>query len=272
MAPSCTLENGIKLEHPNPPSALRWSFQQLIPALCHECRRVIRAEHFDDPAAPFLCNTCLEKLPWFEPQGRCSYCGLEIEPESKTPCSHGVSRTWHLDRLHSAFVYRGILQDWVLSFKFGSRQSLSFLLGRLFALGMIGQGVEKDFSCMVPIPLHQKRLRSRGFNQSLLLAYQLLKNIKAKPSLLRPRVLRRVRETIPQTELPYPERLKNPDDAFAVGDSVPPGTILLIDDVMTTGSTLNAAARTLKASGAERVSAWVLCRSVIGNDSRDLIQ
>ena len=53
---------------------------------------------------------------------------------------------------------------------------------------------------------------------------------------------------------------------------MPPGTILLIDDVMTTGSTLNAAARTLKASGAERVSAWVLCRSVIGNDSRDLIQ
>ena len=87
---------------------------------------------------------------------------------------------------------------------------------------MIGQGVEKDFSCMVPIPLHQKRLRTRGFNQSLLLAYQLLKNIKAKPSLLRPRVLRRVRETIPQTELPYPERLSNPDDAFVVGDSLLP--------------------------------------------------
>ena len=191
---------------------------------------------------------------------------------AKHHASHGVSRTWHLDRFHSAFVYRGILQDWVLSFKFGSRQSLSFLLGRLFALGMIGQGVEKDFSCMVPIPLHQKRLRSRGFNQSLLLAYQLLKNIIAKPSLLRPSVLRRVRETIPQTELPYPERLKNPDDAFAVEDSVPPGTILLIDDVMTTGSTLNAAARTLIASGAERVSAWVLCRCVIRNDSRDLFQ
>ena len=79
MAPLCTLENGIKLKHPNPPSALRWWFQQLIPALCHECRRVIRAEHFDDPAAPFLCNTCLKKLPWFEPQGRGPYCGLEIE-------------------------------------------------------------------------------------------------------------------------------------------------------------------------------------------------
>ena len=89
MAPSCSLDNGIKLEHPNPPSALRWWFQQLIPALCHECRRVIRAEHFDDPAAPFLCNTCLKKLPWFEPQGRCPYCGLEIEPGSKTLCSHG---------------------------------------------------------------------------------------------------------------------------------------------------------------------------------------
>ncbi len=184
----------------------------------------------------------------------------------------GVSHTWHLDCLRSAFVYRGILHDWVLSFKFGSRQSLSFLLGRLFALWMIGQGMEKDFSCMVPIPLHQKRLRTRGFNQSLLLAHQLLKNIKAKPSLLRHRVLRRIRETIPQTELSYPERLNNPDDAFAVGDSPPPGTILLIDDVMTTGFTLNAAARNLKASGAERVFAWVLCRSVIGNDIRDLIQ
>ncbi len=63
MAPSCTLENGTMLDHPNPPSALRWWFQQLIPTLCHECLRMIRAEHFDDPAAPFLCNTCLEKLP-----------------------------------------------------------------------------------------------------------------------------------------------------------------------------------------------------------------
>ena len=105
-----------------------------------------------------------------------------------------------------------------------------------------------------------------------MLAHQLQKNIKAKPSFLRPRVLRRVRETIPQTELPYPERLNNPDDAFAVGDSVPLGTVLLIDDVMTTGSTLNAAARILKASGAEPVSACVLCLSVIRKDSRDLFQ
>ena len=110
MAPSCTLENGIKLEHLNPPSALCWWFQQMIPALCHECRRVIRAEHFDDPAAPFLCNICLEKLPWFEPQGRCPYCGLEIEPGSKTPCSHGVSRTWHLDRLLLSIHKRGSLR------------------------------------------------------------------------------------------------------------------------------------------------------------------
>ena len=124
-------------------------------------------------------------MPWFEAQSRCPYCGLEIEPGSKTLYSHGVSRIWHLDRFRSSFVYRGILQDWILSFKFGSRQSLSFLLGRLFALGMIGQGVEKDFSCMVPIPLHQKRLRSRGFNQSLLLAHQLLKNIKNRSTLYR---------------------------------------------------------------------------------------
>ena len=69
MAPSCTLENGIKLEHPNPPSAIRWWLKQLIPALCRECRRVIRAEHFDDPAAPFLCNTCLKKTAMVRASG-----------------------------------------------------------------------------------------------------------------------------------------------------------------------------------------------------------
>jgi predicted amidophosphoribosyltransferase len=90
----------------------------------------------------------------------------------------------------------------------------------------------------------------------------LLRNLKRHSSLLKPRLLRRVRATTPQTELPYPERLKNPDDAFAVKESLPKGEVLLVDDVMTTGSTLNAAARTLKAAGAERVSAWVLCRTL----------
>ena len=95
----------------------------------------------------------------------------------------------------------------------------------------------------------------------------MLKNLKRHFSLLRTRLLRRVRETIPQTELPYFERLRNLYDAFTVKESLPEGEIVLIDDVMTTGSTLNAAARTLKEAGAERVSAWVLCRTLFDETS-----
>ena len=262
MAPSCILENGIKLEHPNPPSGLRWWLQQMIPSVCHGCRKILGVKAFDDPAFPFLCTECLKQLPWFDPEGRCSRCGMEQETGMQKACGHGVSRQWHLDQLRCGFVYGGMLQDWILAFKFGGRQSLSFLLGRLFALSLMGQKTENDYDCMVPIPLHNKRLKSRGFNQSLLLAHHLLRNLKRHSSLLKPRLLRRVRATTPQTELPYPERLKNPDDAFAVKESLPKGEVLLVDDVMTTGSTLNAAARTLKTAGAERVSAWGLCRTL----------
>ena len=88
----------------------------------------------------------------FEPQVA-ALIGVEIEPGSKHR-SHGVSRTWHLDRHSQCFCLPGDTPGLLLPL-FGSRHPLSFLLGRLFALGMIGQGMEKDFLRMVPIPLHQ---------------------------------------------------------------------------------------------------------------------
>ena len=137
-------------------------------------------------------------------------------------------------------------------FPFGSRQSFLIPARTAFRPGHDRAGSGERLFLHGSVPLHQKRLRSRGFNQSLLLAYQLLKNIKAKPSLLRPRVLRRVRETIPQTELPT-ERLAIPmmPLLWKIPCALEHPTHRRCDD---TGSP-NVAARTLKASGAERVSA-----------------
>ena len=112
----------------------------------------------------------------------------------------------------------------------------------------------KDFTCMLTIPLLPKRLRSFSFNKSLLLGHHLLKNLKRHSSLLRPSLLRRVRETISQTKLHYVVRLRNPYDAFAVKESLLEGKIVLVNDFMTTGSTLNVAVRKLKKAGAERIS------------------
>ena len=111
--------------------------------------------------------------------------------------------------------------------------------------------------------LHSSRLRKRGFNQSLLLAYYFKKNLgKSAPEELQTHWLRRILATRPQTELPLAERLVNLDDAFETSLEVQNHQILLLDEVMTTDSTLNVAARCLKEAGASNVDALELCRKM----------
>jgi ComF family protein len=105
-------------------------------------------------------------------------------------------------------------------------------------------------------------LRKRGFNQSLLLAHHLQKNLGIISPDIHPQWLRRTRATRPQTELPLAERKSNLENAFSALTDVQDKNILLLDDVMTTGSTLNAAARCLKEAGAGKVGALVLCRKM----------
>ena len=110
--------------------------------------------------------------------------------------------------------------------------------------------------------LHSSRLRKRGFNQSLLLAYFFKKNLGKFAPELQTHWLRRIRATLPQTELLLAERLVNMDDAFETSLEVQNLQILLLDDVMTTGSKLNAAARCPKEAGASSVGALVLSRKM----------
>lgn len=168
---------------------------------------------------------------------------------------------WVLDHTRSAFFYAGPVRDWVLDFKFHGKEQLALMLGRLLALSLQRDDWISGHELMIPIPLHHSRLKTRGFNQSLLLAHQLWKNLPKPRPFLRPGALRRIRPTTPQTELTYHERLSNPEGAFAATVSLRDRRVLLIDDVMTTGSTLNATARVLLDSGARSVSAVVLCQT-----------
>jgi len=108
---------------------------------------------------------------------------------------------------------------------------------------------------LIPIPLHKKRERTRGFNQSLLIATALGEKLGME---VRGDILRKTKKTTPQMELSREERLKNMDGVFAVSDTsiVRNRTILLLDDVKTTGATLENAARVLRSAGAKRV--WAL--------------
>ena len=133
-------------------------------------------------------------------------------------------------------------------------------MGRLLALSFHNSKWLEKYDILIPIPIHSPRLRKRGFNQSLLLAYYFKKNLGKSEPELQTHWLRRIRATRPQTELPLAERLANMNDAFETTLEVQNHQILLLDDVMTTGSTLNVAERCLKEARASSVGTLVLGR------------
>jgi ComF family protein len=119
---------------------------------------------------------------------------------------------------------------------------------------------EQNPNMIVPIPLHQRRQRQRGFNQSSLLAFHLGQQMDIP---VNEQVIQRIKHTIPQIGLKYAERSENVRDAFLANSRLAKNKqILLIDDVYTTGATMSAAADTLLASGAAGVSAYCLARAV----------
>ena len=248
--------------HPQPPSRIGQWLQQLLPPACHHCRALIPANAYAEGGAPFLCPECLDRLPWLAPAFSCQRCGhLTAEPKRRS-CPQCLGSNWSLHQTIADLRYEGIVREWVLRCKFGRQDWLGPLLGRLMALAQQQRPPLPSNAVLIPVPLHPNRVRKRGFNQALLLAQHLLSNLPEPKLEMRPEWLRRIRDTPPQTELSLEERLRNPENAFAAAPEVQGRTVIVVDDVMTTGSTLNASARTLQAQGVPEVIAWVLCRRV----------
>ena len=250
------------LRHPSPPPAWKWWIRQLLPPLCWKCGIVLGGKTYLEPASPFLCTNCLIDLPWTDPVFHCQQCGSRTAEPERLRCKECLEDVWDLAESRSGFAYNETVRDWILQLKFFGQEHLSPLLGRLLALSFQNSNWLEKYDTIVPIPLHSSRLRKRGFNQSLLLAHHLQKNLKNLSPEIQAQWLRRTRATRPQTELPLSERKNNLDDAFSALADVKNKNILLLDDVMTTGFTLNAAARCLKDSGANCVGALVLCRKM----------
>ena len=117
-----------------------------------------------------------------------------------------------------------------------------------------------EVDLIVPMPLHPKRLAERGFNQALEIARGLRRHLGTP---IEPRGVLRVKDTLPQTMLPYEERAKNVRGAFLCKLDLSGTSVAVVDDVMTTGATLNELARALKRAGATRVENFVIARTVL---------
>ena len=198
-----------------------------------------------------LCRSCFEALPEITPP-LCGRCGL---PTAFEVYGCDGCRTIELafDGARAPLRYEGVGKKAVHALKYGGYRPV---VGRLMAPLMTGCLEGERFDAVVPVPLHRARLAKRGFNQAELMGRAVADRLGA-PLLGK---LRAVRGTRDQVELTAASRRENVAGAFEARGPVA-GSVLLVDDVMTTGATLNECARVLKATGAREVRALTLCRT-----------
>lgn len=199
-----------------------------------------------------LCASCHDRLPFN--RACCARCALPLAVAAEA-CGACLRRPPAQDLTRAAFVYRAPLNRLLPRAKFHGDLPSTRLLGRLMARELADAARPQ---VLVPVPLHRDRLRRRGYDQALELARPLARAL-ALP--LRDDLLRRVRATAPQSRLASPQRRRNLRGAFAVSTSgALPMHIALVDDVMTTGATVEAAATALRRAGVARVDVWVCAR------------
>ncbi|GFK95916.1 Orotate phosphoribosyltransferase [Fundidesulfovibrio magnetotacticus] len=235
---------------------LREALRALAGTRCQVCGAVT--------GGPWLCGECAGEL---RPRlgGFCTGCAALTEMDAQTPGLCGKCRTrprpWSTAGFYGA--YRGVLRDLVLGLKFGGRLAGLHLAGELLlhahALHAARPGgLDPAPEVVAAVPVHRWRLARRGYNQSLELARRVAAGLGAP---MDPEALRKTRATRPQSKLKARERLENLGGAFeARPESVRGRRVLLVDDVMTTGATLEACCRALAAAGAARADVLVLAR------------
>ena len=226
----------------------------LYPPVCTICAENVRA-------GEYLCNRCEGKAARIVAPF-CRQCSQPFEGAitSEFTCANCAHRTIYFDAAISAYRGRGIVREIIHEFKYGRQIHLRLLVARWLHAALDDERIRGNrFDVIVPVPLHVTRLRERGFNQASLLA-TLLSDQTSIPS--QP-VLERIRYTTTQTALDRSERIENLHNAFRLrkNTDVRGLRVLLIDDVLTTGSTLSECARVLKRAGALSVHAATAARA-----------
>jgi len=253
----------------------------VFPALCSVCETTLGAGRRDP-----LCGQCWSAITRLGPPW-CDVCGAApavsatsyerpsrvahgdtaggvgptssgVGPPAVSPCATCATTALPLDYARSAAVYEGELREALHAFKFAGRRALARPLGDLAAEQCVAS-LPDGIDALIPVPLARERERERGFNQATLLARRIGRWLDVPT---RPGWLARTRSTRPQSDLSAAERRANVRGAFRASDHVAGRHLLLVDDVLTTGATLHACARALRAAGARRVGGLTVARVV----------
>jgi ComF family protein len=234
----------------------------LIPKQCILCRQPSGAVN--------CCHDCREDLPWIHPA--CRRCGAPVSPELPgLTCAVCQLPLRTIERVSSALVYEYPVDSLITRAKFQARMDAARTLGELLAeylLRQMAQGMLDPPDYILPVPLHRKRLARRGFNQALEIAGPVAERLGLS---VRPGICHRTRHTLEQTTLAGGARLRNTRDAFRARGDLSGCHIAIIDDVVTTGSTVAAIAEALRAKRADRIQVWTTARAYRPS-KKDLIQ
>jgi len=203
-----------------------------------------------------LCSECVAQFA--QPMPRCRTCALPVLA-GITQCGKCIAEPPPLDRALAAVAYGYPWSLLVQDLKFHQNTARARNMATLMRSTPWVEPAIDTADWLIPMPLHPARLRERGFNQSQLLAQSLDRSKTRNNALLR------IQPSAPQTTLPRKDRIRNMQGAFALEPSqyanVQGKSIVIVDDVMTTGASLHAAANTLRAAGAARITGLVFART-----------
>lgn len=218
-----------------------------------------------------MCQFCYQRLPGN--QIACARCALPLPPDlandGELLCGRCQKSPPIFDYSVSLFRYQQPVVWLVTQLKFNERLAHARLLGEMLAEKVMLLPDQKDKcdhihfkvlpECILPVPLHKKRLVKRGFNQSIELARPVVRKTGIALEL---NLIERVLETEPQTGLDAAQRKKNLRGAFKIKHAIKYNHVAIVDDVVTTGSTVNELAKALKKAGVKRVDVWSIARAL----------
>ncbi len=228
----------------------RWreAWLRILPHACALCGLPSGRRRF--------CRGCLADLPWID--HGCPRCARPLPPGGSV-CACSDLCLAGIERLRAALVYEFPVDSLLLAAKFRRRLDLAAAAGELLASKLAQDRDSPLPALLLPVPLHPRRQRQRGYNQAAEIAAASARRLGVP---LAATACRRQRNTAPQTGLGGAERRRNLAGAFVVAPTVRGRRLAIVDDVVTTGSTVSALACALRAAGAEYVEAYCVARVV----------